>query len=279
MMGNLDKASSRFTPGPQGLLDYFREFYTEVQRYRQEITHQTAVSSPPLPESPEGEPSLKPLTTDPEIILQRLQALLDIQAQAVNRCGVDTVIARYREAQFAMVALADDIFLYEVSWQGRDVWRENVLEYRLYRTRVAGVRIFQAINRLLSSNDERNAELATIYLLVLHLGFRGGYREQEDQAPLREYLRRLYHFIHGRDPDQSDPERLLIPQAYGQTMVEGTGRRYRLHLEWKWLLVGVIVLQLVVSQLLWSNFSTGLSDAATAVFQAATGHSHRMGPT
>jgi type VI secretion system protein ImpK len=207
---------------------------------------------------------------DAEIILSRLQTLLENQAAAVRRRGVDFLIAEYNEAQFVMAALADDIFLYDVEWAGRDAWNVSILEYRLFRSRIAGNKFFTNINILLQSRDAKRLDLATIYLLALHLGFKGQYREGDGDPAIAEYLQRLYQFIYGRTAKRDEEGRVVIPQAYGQTIVGGRGRLYRLHFDWRWLLALVVGCELLASVVVWSAATGGLDDAVDAVFQAAS---------
>ena len=247
------------------LVRYFWEFYAEVVKLKRLIREDVARRADLGPAAGVGR------APDAEVMVHRLQTILERQSEAMARRGVDFAIVEYREAQYVMAALADDIFLHEVDWPGRDTWADHILEERLFKSRIAGERIFDNIGRILQSRDSRRAELAAVYLLALHLGFKGRFRDGEDQAPLAEYLGRLFNFVTGRNADLKAPERRLVPSAYAHTLSDPSNKRLRLKLDWRLALVAVVAVQLAVAQGLWWLATSDFGEAADQVFQAAMG--------
>jgi type VI secretion system protein ImpK len=213
------------------------------------------------------------LEPDAENIIRRLQDFLEAQAIQVGRTGTDLTISQHREAQYAMAALADDLFIHDVEWNGQEVWRSVLLEQALFRTRLAGERVFDRMDALLASNDRRLVQLAAVYLCVLGMGFKGRYRVPGGEVQLRSFSTRLFEFIAGRESELGigllPAGRTLIPAAYAHTLAEGKARTLMKGPRWP-VVIGVIVgAWLVVGQALWWMSTTQLANAADSVLQAS----------
>ncbi|MBY6262595.1 hypothetical protein EI613_11820 [Azospirillum sp. 412522] len=213
------------------------------------------------------------LEPDAEIIIRRLQDFLETQAAQVARTGTELMISQYREAQYAMAALADDLFIHDVEWNGREVWRSALLEQALFRTRLAGERIFDRMEALLASNDRRLSQLAAVYLLLLGLGFKGRHREPGGAVHLRSLSARLFEFIAGREselaPGLLPAGRTLIPSTYAHTMTDGQMRTLARGVRWPVVLAALAGVWIVVGQAMWWVTTANLSSAADAVMQAS----------
>lgn len=231
------------------------DFYMEVARVRRLV--ETAAGS------------AEAQAQDPEALMQRLQAILEAQHIEVARRGIDFLVSDYREVQYVLAALADDIFLHEVDWAGRDVWADNVLEYRLFRSRAAGDRVFNRISDLVRSGDTRRSPVAQVYLMALQLGFRGRFRAAGEQTAVREYMRQLFIFMEGRGPGLDHHDRLLVPEAYAYTVSGQRVRGLRLGLDWPWMAAGISGLAVVLSLVVWLVVTADLNAALDAAFQAA----------
>lgn len=211
---------------------------------------------------------------DPEVILERLQSFMETEMRAFARRSTDVMLAQYREAQYAMAALADDVFLHELDWPGREVWRVNHLEQRVFQSRLAGDRIFDRIDALLASGDRRLVQLATVYLCILSLGFRGKLRGDGGEMEIRSYAHRLFEMVAGRDPVllgdvQATTLRPVVPTAYAHTITGEASRRNRWQPRWPLLMAGILAAWLVIGQVLWMASSSDISEASTAVLRAA----------
>ncbi|SMH63020.1 DotU family type IV/VI secretion system protein [Azospirillum agricola] len=185
------------------------------------------------------------------LVHQRLRVLLEAQAARARHWGGSYGESLYREAQYVMAALADETMLLRVQWEGRAVWQDRLLETALFGTRVAGERVFERLDALLADDSRVPADLATIYLVALALGFRGRCWRPEDDGELRVYRTALARIIAREDPALAREAAPLFEQAYGHTIEQGRAVRLP-HLR-PWLLVGsaLFVLYLAGSHTLW----------------------------
>ncbi|HYG86120.1 MAG TPA: DotU family type IV/VI secretion system protein [Azospirillum sp.] len=282
------------------LIDHFLAFARELQHHRAAIRAGRPV--PPLPGAaapaeslpsfltedvlalpalgsatetsafPGGAPGVA-MEPDAEIIIRRLQDFLEAQAVQVGRTATDLMISQHREAQYAMAALADDLFIHDVEWNGREVWRGILLEHALFRTRLAGERVFDRMEALLASNDRRLVQLAAVYLCVLGMGFKGRYRVPGGEVALRSHSARLFEFIAGRESELGDGllpvGRTLVPAAYAHTLSDAKARPLARGPRWPLMLAAIAGVWLVLGQALWWMSTAQLANAADAVLQAS----------
>src|SRR3954454_22453054 len=112
------------------LLDAFREMYAEVTQ-RARALHG---AEPP----------------DPEAVKHRLLGVLARQTAEAKERPADHEVAELAEAQYVMVAMADEVLLRR-PWAGREAWAREPLEAeRPFGSHVAGERIFQRIEEILA---------------------------------------------------------------------------------------------------------------------------------
>lgn len=258
--------------GESLLLDQFRDFYQEVVRWKRLVAREggalaavsasggtggVMVAGPGAPSgalmlvggavpAPAAAPAVAPAT-----VWQALLGLLNRQEAEVRRSGGEYASAIYRRAQYVMAALADEIFLY-LDWPGREAWRTNLLEFKLFQSYRAGEEVFRRIEALLRTRDPADSELAKIYLMALALGFRGELRGPEAQARIDWYRRELYTFLTQRDPGTPREPHSLFPEAY-QSTVDASGAGRRLSAARRWLLAGLVLalLWIVVGHRIW----------------------------
>jgi type VI secretion system protein ImpK len=258
--------------GESLLLDQFRDFYQEVVRWKRLAAREggalaamsasggtggLVVAGPGatagalmLVGGPAPVPATAPAVA-PSTVWQALLGLLNRQEAEVRRSGGEYASAIYRRAQYVMAALADEIFLY-LDWPGREAWRTNLLEFKLFQSYRAGEEVFRRIEALLRTRDPADEELAKIYLMALALGFRGQLRGPEAQARIDWYRRELYTFLTHRDPGMPRDPHSLFPEAY-QSTVESSGAGRRLSAARRWLLAGLLIalLWIVVAHRVW----------------------------
>lgn len=243
------------------LLDRFQDFHREVLLLRERVSQGAWVFDAERAAAPA--PAVGQLVeTAPTAVWRSLLTLLERQALEAGRNGGDFALEVYRRAQYAMAALADEVFL-NLDWAGREAWRDHLLEARLFGSHRAGEELFERIEELLRDRDTVYGELARVYLTVLALGFQGKYRGRPDgERELDSYRRRLFRFIFGREPQAvtaggGGGER-LVPQAYASTLDEGS-RTTLPHLKpWLWAMVLLTVLWIAGGHLLWRSTVAGL---------------------
>ena len=163
----------------------------------------------------------------------------------------------YREAQYVMAALADEIFLH-MNWDGRANW--PLLESKLFQTHIAGEVIFQRLDRLLQRRDPFYLDLAAVYFMALSLGFQGKYRGNDPANALEQYKRQLFAMIYRRNPQLFNTKNPIFPQTYQNTLDRGAGRKLPNQNIWFGLESrAVFVVWLGVSHFAWSSVSGRVS--------------------
>jgi type VI secretion system protein ImpK len=202
-------------------------------------------------------------------ILGRLEAALRDQWERARQVLSDRERTDLRDTQYLMCALADDMFLYDVAWRGRDAWSLDLLEQRVFATRIAGERVFEKAEILLRRRDPADAEFATVLLATIGLGFKGRYRDP-DQAPyLDTSARALFEMLSGRTAAPGLTKSNLVPAAIGNVLVgQRHQRRVPVNIGVATLL-GIAAAFLIISTIVWFTMTSDIAGAANAVLQAA----------
>lgn len=233
------------------LLPRFQEFYSELLRLQEQIG-----AAPELP---------------PEAVSQPLGELLERQAEEA-RASIDPLeFEVYREAQYVMAALADEIFAH-LGWNGRQNWES--LELRLFRASAAGELFFRKLDWLLQHNDAVHVDLARIYLYALILGFQGKFRDTADAAALAAYRQKLFVMIFGKSPSLYREKIDLFALAPLQPVAEDVVPLLPSPRLWIALPAAVILLWIGLSFLLWGRIAHPVKTAlgAGAALSSTGGH-------
>jgi type IV/VI secretion system ImpK/VasF family protein len=220
-------------PAPDGaasLFIHFRNFWVEVQAVRE-----TAVAG----------------GLDAAGVRAKLRDVLRAQQPAQGRSSASSSSPDvYREAQYVMAAVTDDVFV-QLDWTGARDWMMHPLELDLFGSRCAGQRVFERIDALLAGDGPHTAELAGIYAAALALGFRGMYAEGAfGEQKIAEYRAQLQERTGGRPLD--DP---LVPQCYEHTIELPHDSLLSGARAWWWGAAAVVGAWLIVSSLLWYQLS------------------------
>lgn len=240
------------------VLRAFREFYAELARQRR------AVLADPWPGA--GEDGGAPAAPGAPAVSGRLLTLLERQALEAGRLGGEAGAGLYRDAQYAMAALGDEVFLH-LDWWGRRPWAASLLEGRLFSSHVAGERVFDRIDGILRDRDPVQRDLAAVYLMALSLGFQGRYRDSRDAHRLEEYRRELFRFVFRRQPSLVRGERRLFPGAYEHVLRTEAPPPPRRVTRWAGVLAGVALAYLLLAGLLWRDVAAPVSAAAGAMVE------------
>jgi type VI secretion system protein ImpK len=237
------------------LLNQFYDFYSEV--IRQKKRAQSYAEVPLAERAPEPEEAPYEEEEGAQTVSRTLLSLLEEQALEAGRRGGEYGVSFYKEAQYIMAALADEIFL-NMDWEGREAWKSGLLEFKLFGTHVAGELFFQKLDALLGNRDPAFVEIAALYLQALSLGFRGKFRDIDDEGKLDYYRRQLFSFIFHKNPDLLNPDRLLYPEAYAHTLAEGEGKK--LPYVRRWIIVALLLMLafLGISHGIWANVTVDL---------------------
>ncbi|MDT7687895.1 MAG: type secretion system protein ImpK [Acidobacteriota bacterium] len=201
-------------------------------------------------------------------VWQRLLSLFERQEAHAWRYGGTYGAEFYKEAQYVMVALADEIFL-NTEWEGRRYWVSNLLETKLFQTHAAGELIFQKLDRLLEDRDPVYRDLGAVYLMALSLGFRGKYRGgRDDGGRLLGYRRQLFAFVFRREPDLEDESRRLFPETYYHTMRDEQKRKLPNPRAWLILLCAVVLAYVAVTHGIWVKLTGRLAETNDRISRA-----------
>lgn len=262
------------------LVSRFRDFYRQVLRLREAVeaarygssVEETARELSEEPTTRPGGDTEEEIDREPEersrgtaidVDSVRLELLSTLERQSRTSDGEEGG-GPYQyvtdEARYAMAALADEVFL-NADWEGRRLWKGQLLEAHLFESRRAGEVIFERIDELLAHPDPARNDLAYIYLMLLGLGFQGKYRDHPDgESVLAAYGRRLFVSLAHRNPDLQDTTHHLFPEAYERFPGGRTGTRLP-HLR-PWILAFVLlaVIWLVVGHGIWDGLSREIHD-------------------
>lgn len=247
------------------VLAKFRSFYNEIIRDKHQKSDVISGFATAIVSAAASD------MADPEFAAQllskRLSEMLELQAAESNWTGGDAA-KYYLEAQYAMVALADETFA-TIDWPGRPSWHKYMLEPRMYGTRGADLEFFKRIDKLLKDNPEPSKgarDLARVYLLVIASGFRGKFRVPNLKRPLAEYRRRLYEFSHRLDPlDLYQKDRRIFPDAVDHTLESRAVGRFSSRQKWIAAVLILSVLYAGVSHFAWTRLSAELRDVMSRI--------------
>jgi type VI secretion system protein ImpK len=229
------------------LLSRFAEFFEELCRIKQAIADGRLGAVLTVgDETPPTEPG--DLASR---VSARLAGVLHAQWMEVSRTGTAEEMKAHRMALYVMTALADELFILEIDWPGRESWLNVLLEYKLFRSRNAGTRVFDIADRLLATHDHGtlHVDLAAVLVLALQLGFRGQYRGGEGAVLLEDMRERLFRVVaHDHPPQTHGP---AFPQAVQHLQSGGKAMRLAPLTPW-FAATGIALLAyLVVSTALW----------------------------
>lgn len=247
------------------LFAQFREFYREVARLKRTVAFAPPVSEPERVAfaSVGGSPTSTSLAyagstvaAGPAVtgVWQQLLTLLERQALEAGQGG-SFAYEVYREAQYVMAALADEVFLH-LEWEGKSTW--PLLEARLFQTHVAGEEIFARLDRLLQRRDPFYLDLAAVYFMALSMGFQGKYRGLDNRECM-EYRRQLFRMIYRRDPKLFTATGHLFPQAHQHTLDKMQVKRLPAQWTWLWLVGLVLVAWMGLSQYAWHSATSRIA--------------------
>ena len=248
------------------LLDQFWSFHTEILRLKRAVEREHAPT-----EGDPSEPGEAGTPPDAAGVSQALARRLERVQRDLGRATGDLGRDSTDQALYAMAALADEIFLHMAEWSDRAAFRAALVELALFKSHVAGERLFDDIDRLLAARDPLKAELATIYLLALGLGFRGRYRDggEAAEARLARYRRQLYEMVFQQPAGLEEEGARLSPDAYRHVVAEPQAPRHVPLAHWLGLLAIAAVVALVNSHMVWPAGIAPLMAALDALVDAA----------
>jgi type VI secretion system protein ImpK len=225
------------------LLAQFRQFCRELMRVKYAL--HAGMRSLAGAESDERQ-------QDPVLLVHHhLKSYLERLYVTGTRAGGFYSPELYRELQYIMAALADEVLLYMTEWPGRGQWKDNLIEVALFETRLAGERVFEHIDALIARGTAANADLAGVYLVALSLGFRGKYRAIHDRAALHQYRRALRQIVERHALLQIRADQPIFADAYTHTLEEGRAARLPHLRPWIIAIIVAVAAYLAIQQVVW----------------------------
>ena len=240
------------------VVERFRAFYTQVIDAKQEL----GVDQLDLPKDNTLEHAIDQLAAS---LCRRLVTLLERDALESARQGGSYGATLFRQAQYAMAALADEILIHELEWPGRTAWREHLLEMALFKSQDAGDRFFDNIEEILRQRDPVTIDLAVVYLLCLKLGFQGKYRGEDRIDELDYYRTKLFAFITNREPTLFRNDLPVFTNAYAHTRDDKLIYRVSPLRRWQLATVGAVVVFFIAAQIVWETLTGPLLEMIRSI--------------
>jgi type VI secretion system protein ImpK len=235
------------------IIQHFKDFYQELVILKAKALSGDLISKSSVDQKVTGVQNMDENLMGKSMareILDRMQGFLLNQYDYVERHGGGFAVKYYREVQYIMVALTDEVFL-NLDWIGKSEWEDNLLESRIFNTQVAGERLFENIDHFLEVRDAANSDVGVLYIIVLGLGFKGKYKDLNDHGIIQEYRKKLYARVMHDTPYLLEETHLLFPQAYQSTIDERSAIKMPNLRAWYMALGYIFGVFLLVSSALW----------------------------
>jgi len=232
------KPGGQKTGDERRLVDAFCQFHTEVVSAKRQVLAQ---------------PAANPW----DAVQQRLLDTFETQGTRVLQTLPEHENRLFEETRYVMIAMADEVFL-SIEWDGKGPWADKPLESIVFRTRDAGERFFRRIDDALAGRTAASAQILTVYITALAIGFRGKYAALGTNDP-ETYRQRLAEYIARSDPDFTRSEE-LCPQAHEHTLDKVPEKRLPSFSRGILPFILVLVGWVVVGEVLWLFRTAELDD-------------------
>lgn len=166
---------------------------------------------------------------------------------------------------YVMAALADEALLHQVEWGGRTRWMASLMETSLYGSRVSGEELFALADGILDGKITGREDMAAAILLALALGFKGRWRDLDDQGRIDDVRRRLYEHVYRRPPPPRPDWDSVMPQGAVTVLEDEVAPRMPRASPW---LAGValsVIVALAASHWIWGAANAPILDLAVAI--------------
>ncbi|MDR2464619.1 MAG: DotU family type IV/VI secretion system protein [Holosporales bacterium] len=197
----------------------------------------------------------------------KLKKILSDQTSKIVHLLDQTDSLQFKDAQYAMIALADEVFL-TLTWSGKRLWQAYLLESQIFQSQSSGTQIFQKIDDLLTRYDPSKKSLAIVYFHILSLGFKGKFYNSENQQIIKSYERRLYAFINGKNPSLSAYGlSKLMPECYEYTITSDASTKLPDVKFWTTVVASMTFIFLFASYMLWHSVAADLYKSLNNIFE------------
>lgn len=229
------------------LMDAFRTFYVETVQ-QVELATRAEGAADPDGAAPE------------DAVRSALVAALERLDDDLGGTLTEQERSLFQEAQYVMVALADDLLI-AASWPGQRAWMKAPLEARVFGTYEAGEVFFARLDEYLRRERKRPAstDILYVYLMALCLGFRGRYAETASSGkpapdapdPIAKYSADLRQHIQRLSPGAARPPTEMCPAAASYTVTDRTPQSLASLRQPLVVALALAVVSLVLSAIVW----------------------------
>jgi type VI secretion system protein ImpK len=248
-----------FTTGNSPLLQNFQDYYYELLRQKEKA----------LRASEHNVDQESSESYDLVLKIQKvMRDLLESMAQKTARTFGHSLGAHIaRDAEYIMVILTDEIFL-SIQWSGVATWQKSLLEAQIFQTQVAGELFFKKLDAILDTKEANTREIALLYFLALSLGFRGKFKDIEDEKKIRWYMDQLYIFINNKAPQLFQPGReKLFDQCYDYDILTLPDRGLPDVRVWTLCVLGIFVVYFFVTYVAWYKLASDLYETLSLILE------------
>jgi type IV/VI secretion system ImpK/VasF family protein len=124
----------------------------------------------------------------------------------------------YSELLYLLTVFTDEIFI-NIDWQGEYIWQDHLLEERIFNSHVAGLRLFDNLEKHINHPVRESDSMIVIYYLVLCLGFKGKFMHRDFGDKLKYYRKQLYALLYKSKPFSFQMIKHLFPGSYKYTFI------------------------------------------------------------
>lgn len=184
-----------------------------------------------------------------EAVSAKLQTWIEKKRNSARKVLTEKEFNRINETLFVAAALADELFILEIDWPGKNHWHSVLLEERVFHSCYAGERFYTGVVKLLNERilDPQQRNLVAVYFMAMRLGFAGRYR---DQAKRLNFVRQqLYKRMNG---GMDDDHMLVCDQAYDHLFVSVQEHRLAPLARWKKSITQAFLVYLLLGWIIWS---------------------------
>ncbi len=237
------------------IVEEFERFYTEFLKYKEQALR-----------SSYQEVILDQQDEDPHmaLVIHMQHELSDFFSKQHFRIMHSAFSIYTQEMQYIMVSLCDDVMI-SLDWKGREFWKNNPLEAKLFSTQIAGEAIFKRIDQILHDYDPKQQDIGLLYLFILSLGFKGRYVDLPETCD--HYRMHLYYFINKKHSDLYHPGRLYVnDQLYQHTLSTGPTLMLPSLQKWFGIFTATFIVYCLVNFALWHDLSSDLRQYLNDLF-------------
>ena len=162
----------------------------------------------------------------------------------------------FDKACFAMISLADELFIMLITWPGKDHWHDVLLEEQSYQSCSAGTVFYEHVEDLLNDkkHDEHKNQLAAVYLLTIRLGFAG--RHRDDDSRLNDYSKKLFNIVNRGGEINTE---MICIEAYQNNLSSQTQQRLAPLSNWYRGMLYSILVYSVLGAAIWYTLVLNLT--------------------